>query len=152
VALYSRWGRLSHLLGQRPTPCALTGPLCSASAALFTALGCPERVYGAEPLSEKRASLRNVGYLLKMNSNRPPLDPVRQFGLRVEVARLCRGMTQQEASLRSGVPQPHLSRIEQGLVEPGLVTVLRIAQALELDPGVLLWLLDGRREDAVRRG
>jgi transcriptional regulator with XRE-family HTH domain len=78
-------------------------------------------------------------------SDRPPLDPVVQFGLRVKVARLCRGLTQQEASELSGVPQAHWSRIERGLNEPKLTTVLSIAHALELDPGVLLWLLEGRK-------
>ncbi len=70
---------------------------------------------------------------------------MREFGLRVKLARLSRGLTQQEASELSGVPQAHWSRIERGLNEPKLTTVLSIAKGLELDPGVLLWFLPGGR-------
>lgn len=45
--------------------------------------------------------------------------------------RLKRGLTQQELAERVCIPQPHVSAMESGAKFPNLLTVLRLAVALE---------------------
>jgi transcriptional regulator with XRE-family HTH domain len=89
--------------------------------------------------------LAEARYLLKMFDSRESKAIAREFGRRVKIAREAKGWTQQEASALSGVPQPCWSRIESGLVEPGLVTVLSIANGLRVKEGTLLVGLLTRR-------
>jgi len=44
---------------------------------------------------------------------------------------LKRGLSQQELAERVGIPQPHVSAMESGVKFPNLLTVLRLAVALE---------------------
>ena len=49
-------------------------------------------------------------------------------------ARIEQGLTQRELARRVALPQSHISRIENGHVDPGLATALEIARALGLEP------------------
>lgn len=57
--------------------------------------------------------------------------PLYQLGYRVKQARLDKEMTQEELSSASGIQQADISRIEKGLANPSLKTVIRIANALD---------------------
>ena len=53
-------------------------------------------------------------------------------------ARKRAGLTQVELSRVSGIPQDHISKLEIGVIrEPSFATVLRLANALRIDPRLL---------------
>lgn len=71
-------------------------------------------------------------------------------GALVRRRREARGWTLADLSQRTGVPQPNLSRLERGLADVRLSTVLRVAQALGAE--VTLAPAGGRRRlDEVLR-
>ena len=53
------------------------------------------------------------------------------FGMRMREIRVKRGLTQQAIAERAGIPQTHVSDIELGFKLPNLLTVVRLAIALE---------------------
>jgi len=53
------------------------------------------------------------------------------FGERMRELRQKRGLTQVEVSDRSGLPQARISELERGARVPNLLTMIRIAVALE---------------------
>jgi transcriptional regulator with XRE-family HTH domain len=53
------------------------------------------------------------------------------FGARLREVRLKRGLSQQALAERVGIPQTHVSAMELGIQFPNLLTVLRLAVALE---------------------
>ena len=53
------------------------------------------------------------------------------LGARLRELRLKRGLSQQALAERVGVPQTHISAMELGVKFPNLLTVLRLAVALE---------------------
>ncbi len=67
---------------------------------------------------------------------RLPLNEV--LGAKIKRLRQQAGITQATLSLRSGLFRTHLSRIECGTANPTLAAIVSIANALEVDPGVLL--------------
>ena len=60
------------------------------------------------------------------------------FARNVAAARANRGLSQTQVSKRSGVHVTEVSRIERGLREPKLSTIVRLAHALEVTPAQLL--------------
>jgi transcriptional regulator with XRE-family HTH domain len=67
------------------------------------------------------------------------VDPaVVSFGQRVREARLARGWTQEDLSRETGLATVQVSRIERGVREVRLATVLRLLDALEMAPNDLL--------------
>ena len=63
---------------------------------------------------------------------------VEQFGRNVRAARLARGWTQEELSAASGLAVVQVSRIERGVREIRLTTLLRLLKALDVAPARLL--------------
>ena len=61
-----------------------------------------------------------------------------QFGERVRVARKERGWTQEDLSARTGLAVVQVSRVERGVREVRLTTILRLLAAFEADPNDLL--------------
>ena len=59
-------------------------------------------------------------------------------GTKLREARERRLMTQPELSERSGVMVATISRIENGLQQPRIPTVRKLAKALDLDPEELI--------------
>ena len=49
-------------------------------------------------------------------------------------ARLERTLPQRELARRVGLPQSHISKIENGRVDPGLSTAIELARALGFEP------------------
>lgn len=64
------------------------------------------------------------------------------FGARLREVRLKRGLSQQELAERVGIPQPHVSAMESGVKFPNLLTVLRLAAALECKVTELVRVFD----------
>jgi transcriptional regulator with XRE-family HTH domain len=64
------------------------------------------------------------------------------FGARLREVRLKRGLSQLELAERVGIPQPHVSAMESGVKFPNLLTVLRLAVALECKVTELVRVFD----------
>jgi HTH-type transcriptional regulator / antitoxin HipB len=65
-------------------------------------------------------------------------SPVQRLGHNVRAARLARGWTQEDLSGATGLAVVQVSRIERGVREIRLTTLLRLLAALELRPDELL--------------
>lgn len=70
------------------------------------------------------------------------------LGQRLRALRQKRGVTQVELADRSGLPQSHISEIENGVMLPNLVTLFRIAAALPCKLSELVSVFD--KEDLSR--
>lgn len=64
----------------------------------------------------------------------------------LRAARQARGLTQRELSTKSGVPQGHISKIENGAVDLRLSTLVELARVLDLE----LTLVPRKSVSAVR--
>lgn len=60
------------------------------------------------------------------------------FGQNVRAARLARDWTQEDLAGRTGMAVVQISRIERGVREVRLTTLLRLIKALEVPPARLL--------------
>jgi len=67
---------------------------------------------------------------------------VRRFGENVRAARKAKGWTQEELAHESGLAPVQVSRIERGVREIRLTTLVRLLAALDVSPDLLL---DGLR-------
>jgi len=63
---------------------------------------------------------------------------VGDLGSNLRAARKRLGLTQEEVAERSGVHPTEVSRIEAGKRDPRISTLLRLARAVEVEPGRLL--------------
>lgn len=63
---------------------------------------------------------------------------VKRFGENVRAARNARGWTQEELAHESGLAPVQVSRIERGVREIRLTTLVRLLAALEVAPEVLV--------------
>jgi transcriptional regulator with XRE-family HTH domain len=67
------------------------------------------------------------------------MDPaVERFGENVRTARKARGWTQEDLAHKSGLAPVQVSRIERGVREIRLTTLLRLMDALDASPDLLL--------------
>jgi transcriptional regulator with XRE-family HTH domain len=64
------------------------------------------------------------------------------FGERVRELRQKRGITQVMLSEATGIPQNHVSSIERGTKVPNLLTLIRLAHALECKVSALVSVFD----------
>lgn len=64
------------------------------------------------------------------------------FGAHLREVRLKRGLSQQALAERVGVPQTHVSAMEVGIKFPNLLTVLRLAAALDCKVTELVRVFD----------
>lgn len=65
-------------------------------------------------------------------------DAVARFGKKVRAARQARGWTQEELADRAGLAPVQVSRVERGVREVRLTTLLRLVSALGTTPDRLL--------------
>jgi transcriptional regulator with XRE-family HTH domain len=65
-------------------------------------------------------------------------DGLQTIATRIRDARVAKSWTQDEAATAIGMGMAQYGRIERGDVEPGIMTFLRVAHGLEVDPGDLL--------------
>jgi transcriptional regulator with XRE-family HTH domain len=70
------------------------------------------------------------------------------FGERLRELRNKRRMTQVMLAERTGIPQNHVSSIERGTKVPNLLTLIRIAHALECKVSALVTVFD--KEDLAQ--
>lgn len=63
---------------------------------------------------------------------------VRAFGKRIVRMREERGLTPEDLATRSGIGKSELSRIENGIQEPWISTLVRLAHGLGVRPEALL--------------
>jgi transcriptional regulator with XRE-family HTH domain len=66
------------------------------------------------------------------------VEPVERFGRNVRAARLAHGWSQEELAHRADLAPVQISRIERGVREVRLTTLVRLITALELPPAELL--------------
>ncbi|HEY1834194.1 MAG TPA: helix-turn-helix transcriptional regulator [Solirubrobacteraceae bacterium] len=64
-------------------------------------------------------------------------DPLQTFGANLRRARKSAGLSQEELGDAAGMHRTHVSKIERAKCEPGVRSVIRLLQALELDGGPL---------------
>ncbi len=62
------------------------------------------------------------------------MDTKRLIGARIKSLRQVRGLTQERVAERTGLSVNYLSRIERGLENPTLDTLLGLAKALKAEP------------------
>jgi transcriptional regulator with XRE-family HTH domain len=70
------------------------------------------------------------------------LNVAEVFGARLREVRQQRGLTQVQVAERTGIAQNHISEIERGTRVPSVVTMLRLAAALECAPTDLVAVFD----------
>jgi transcriptional regulator with XRE-family HTH domain len=63
---------------------------------------------------------------------------VSTFASNVKALRTRRGLSQSQVGTRSGIHFTEISRIERGLRDPRLTTIVRLARALKVHPARLL--------------
>jgi transcriptional regulator with XRE-family HTH domain len=68
----------------------------------------------------------------------PDVDPRIAFGANLRSARIRAGLTQEALGLRAHFHPTEVNRIERGRRNPGLLTILRLAEALKVPAGELL--------------
>lgn len=61
-----------------------------------------------------------------------------EFGARVREQRAAHGWSQEDLAHRSGLTPVQISRVERGVREVRLTTILRLVSALEVEPNELL--------------
>ena len=59
---------------------------------------------------------------------------VQELMTSLKAARKKRGLSQKALGMKVGLPQSHISKIEQGLVDLQASSLIQIARALELEP------------------
>lgn len=65
-------------------------------------------------------------------------DPRAAFGANLRSAREHAGLTQEALGLRADFHPTEVNRIERGRRNPGLLTIVRLAKALDIPAGDLL--------------
>jgi transcriptional regulator with XRE-family HTH domain len=66
------------------------------------------------------------------------MNDIAMFARNVAEIRADRHLTQAQVSHRSGIHVTEVSRIERGLRDPRLTTLIRLARALQVKPAQLL--------------
>ena len=69
---------------------------------------------------------------------RDKVDGCRLFiGDKIRKSRQKLGWTQKQLAAEAGIPQSHVSRLERGMHAPTIITIERLAKALQVAPGQL---------------
>jgi transcriptional regulator with XRE-family HTH domain len=66
------------------------------------------------------------------------VEPKEQFGVKLRRLRDAAELTQMELSNRTGLDMAEISRLERGLRDPRLTTIVRLAAGLDVDPAELV--------------
>ena len=66
------------------------------------------------------------------------MDIRKVFGANVRVYRLAAGLSQEAVAVRMGVDRAYVSAIERGLQNVTLLTILQVAESLNVRPADLL--------------
>lgn len=60
-------------------------------------------------------------------------DSLQELAIRIQAARKQKGLSQRALSVKVGIPQSHLSKIEKGRVDLQTSSLIQIARALDLE-------------------
>lgn len=63
---------------------------------------------------------------------------IKQFGKKLKELRLKKDWSQTKLGVEAGIEPQHVGKLERGLHEPGIVTVIMLTRALGCRPGELL--------------
>ena len=66
------------------------------------------------------------------------MDITWQFGRNLRAHRVRRRLSQEELAELSGLHRTYISGLERGIRNPSIAIVARLADALEIEPGLLL--------------
>lgn len=101
-----------------------------------------EVVNEGRPVSARRAQLLKTerGQQMARDARKDLGSALRSHGIsKVAGLRLAAGMSQKELCAATGIPQPHLSRLENGKVKtPELPTLVTLSKALDVSLEVLV--------------
>jgi transcriptional regulator with XRE-family HTH domain len=61
-------------------------------------------------------------------------ESIQHIAAAIKAARKKKGLSQRELSAKVKIPQSHISKIEKGLVDLQVSSLIQIARALELEP------------------
>ena len=73
-----------------------------------------------------------------MRHHRPPEKALSQFGLKIAELRRDLGLTQAQMAENVNVPLRYLQHIEAGEINVTFITIMRLANSLDVPPGRLL--------------
>lgn len=82
------------------------------------------------------------------------MEKTKSVAQRISQARQEKGLSVQELAERAGCSEEYLEWVEEGQVDPPVALLLRLAKAMQLDPGVFLHTSDlssQRLEEASKR-
>jgi transcriptional regulator with XRE-family HTH domain len=68
----------------------------------------------------------------------PRVEPREQFAANLRRLRATADLSQEQLSDLSGLHSTEISRLERGVRDPRLSTIIRLARALRVEPGLLL--------------
>jgi len=71
-----------------------------------------------------------------------PLSLEKAVAASVKLLRLASGLSQKQLAKKYGTVRPWVSKVERGECVPGLTSFLKLAEALETSPGVVLQLAE----------
>ena len=74
-------------------------------------------------------------------------DMLKEFGLRLKLAREARGISQRELSEMAGLSNAMITKYEKGCTDPGATNLFKIARILNVDPA---WLMAWSDEPATQ--
>ena len=66
------------------------------------------------------------------------MDAKTAFGLVLKSVRKEKKVSQEQLALRANIERAHISKLERGLFQPSLSTIIAIAKILECRPGLLV--------------
>ena len=69
-----------------------------------------------------------------------------EFGVRVREARIRQRLSQEELAALAGVHRTYIGTVERGERNPALVNIVRISDALDIDPSALVKGLSARAQ------
>ena len=70
---------------------------------------------------------------------------------RMKKTRLNKGLSQMEVCLRANLSQSFFANIESGKKQPSLLTILRIASALEVNPRVFFPEINKNDKESIKK-
>lgn len=76
-------------------------------------------------------------------------DPRVRFGLKLMEIRKTRGWSQERLALESGLARSYLGGVERGQRNIALLNIFKLAEALEVEPAVLLEAPVAKRESSA---
>ena len=78
-----------------------------------------------------------------------PSAPAELFGTHLRELRHASGLTQEALAERAGLPHTHISAMERGIKLPNLLTLLRLAVALDCKVAKLVRVFDETKLSSI---